>query len=787
MTVSAMDNGKNHRRSSWDSRTTCSTVSANTRRYRRSPSSILSSDSDIRFTRGKLTSQTRCGCCIIATFLLFLLLAAASVYVGYTYFLPEIPGEEIYRATFKVVAGDAFSTELADPSTKKFKDTSRDYKERLNLLFRRSIIKHGYRGTDVIALDGTEDKDLIVHFDIKIDPSYVSIKAQNLESILANEISVEESLYFKNLTIDPKSLEVKPSDAIPQMYTTTTADPTVLPDSIVTLSPHLPRSCTNLQLPYCNKLDYNKTTYPNFLGHKNIKEVTDDVIAFREIVDSECYRHAYEFVCQLLQPSCSKGHEEDEMMLPCRGFCREFISGCGNRLSEKFKSLIDCNRFPEVGSGEWCLPKPGCVDELKSKALSPRICDGVLDCPDLSDEVSCTYCPQNYLHCGVGRSCIRREQQCDGKEDCPDGSDERGCLSLMPHMENTKKSITMTPHHIKYQENGYVTFNEKGTTGRLCTENLNRTLSQNKTEEVLRTVSVSLCRSLSYQDVQSYNVVKDTADNVQYVKIRDPFADDISFLKTKCHSRQVLKVSCEDLECGIQSTHTKATRVLPKMSTHGDWPWHCALFKEEVHICDGVLLSSNWIATTVSCFQGQPKAEWTARFGAVRLSSSSPWEQERRIIGMVKSPVEGSTVALVRLDQPISFNDFVRPICIPQENLGLSPTIQCNTLGWAKNREQMQRVQVKITDKEKCENVSISSVNSVCTETLHGMDDCSEEEFAGSSMVCKMPNSDRWTLVGITNWRIACAKNGMGRPRMYDKISSNVDWIRETITSSNNT
>ena len=48
------------------------------------PSSILSSDSDIRFTR-KLGSQYRCGCCIVAGFLLFLLVAAIAVYLACKY------------------------------------------------------------------------------------------------------------------------------------------------------------------------------------------------------------------------------------------------------------------------------------------------------------------------------------------------------------------------------------------------------------------------------------------------------------------------------------------------------------------------------------------------------------------------------------------------------------------------------------------------------------------------------------------------------------------------------
>lgn len=73
----------------------------------------------------------------------------------------------------------------------------------------------------------------------------------------------------------------------------------------------------------------------------------------------------------------------------------------------------------------------GCVKELQAHGLSSQVCDGVVDCRDLSDETSCSYCPDNHIHCGAGKVCITMEKRCDGKNDCPDGSDEKGCCKYL--------------------------------------------------------------------------------------------------------------------------------------------------------------------------------------------------------------------------------------------------------------------------------------------------------------------------------------------------------------------
>jgi hypothetical protein len=119
-----------------------------------------------------------------------------------------------------------------------------------------------------------------------------------------------------------------------------------------------------------------------------------------------------------------------------------------------------------------------------------------------------------------------------------------------------------------------------------------------------------------------------------YVRVLDPRAAEISFVRTTCARREAFFLGCSHLECGKQSAFggDKAGVSLPKMAMPGDWPFHVALFKKDTHVCDGTLVSSHWVLTTASCFQGQSKATWIAVFGNVRIGVTTPWTQKRRIV-----------------------------------------------------------------------------------------------------------------------------------------------------------
>lgn len=63
--------------------------------------------------------------------------------------------------------------------------------------------------TSVFVCFRVEGDNLIVHFNLHFDPRQLNVGAPDLMAVLSKEITLEESLYLSNITIDPNSLEIK--------------------------------------------------------------------------------------------------------------------------------------------------------------------------------------------------------------------------------------------------------------------------------------------------------------------------------------------------------------------------------------------------------------------------------------------------------------------------------------------------------------------------------------------------------------------------------------------------
>ena len=136
------------------------------------------------------------------------------------------------------------------------------------------------------------------------------------------------------------------------------------------------------------------------------------------------------------------------------------------------------------------------------------------------------------------------------------------------------------------------------------------------------------------------------------------------------------------------------------------------------------------------------------------MYGKSPWSQERHVIGMLKSPVEGSTLVLIKLSSPVIFSNFIRPVCLPLNSASSEDLVYCNALGWSESSkylrvtktqyfmqlrmrvilslcgnliisEVLQRIEIKETQMDSCAEMSIMMHNGLCASSAFDIEECS--------------------------------------------------------------
>lgn len=88
-----------------------------------------------------------------------------------------------------------------------------------------------------------------------------------------------------------------------------------------------------------------------------------------------------------------------------------------------------------------------CADFLRAQQLEMKICDGVADCWDYSDESDCDWCSDGQFVCGNSRTCVDQSRVCDGLRDCPSGEDEKKCAALIEDDSEASSGVQRLSAH----------------------------------------------------------------------------------------------------------------------------------------------------------------------------------------------------------------------------------------------------------------------------------------------------------------------------------------------------
>ena len=189
-----------------------------------------------------------------------------------------------------------------------------------------------------------------------------------------------------------------------------------------------------------------------------------------------------------------------------------------------------------------------------------KVCDGVADCRDQSDEVECDMCGEEEWRCPLSGECVEAGTKCDTYVDCRWGEDERYCTALT---EDSYLPLSPTGDVIPNHQ-GMLLINQKQEWKPVCAAGFSNSLAKN------------ICQYMGWTGSIKYGLVP-PADSP--LNASDIVATQVQRRSaTNCFH---VNMECEEDICGERPMYRNLQYgTTPPLSGPGSWPWHANIFNE---------------------------------------------------------------------------------------------------------------------------------------------------------------------------------------------------------------
>jgi len=221
-------------------------------------------------------------------------------------------------------------------------------------------------------------------------------------------------------------------------------------------------------------------------------------------------------------------------------------------------------------------------------------------------------------------------------------------------------------------------------------------------------------------------------------------------------------------------------------ATPYEFPWIVDM-RRGGHYCGGSIVSEEWVMTAAHCSTGAP-SNYELVAGDHHIGQTEGPEQRRQVTRIIRHPSYGNTniqyeadIALMKVDPPFVFNDYVKPAAVP--NMTFSPTARATVAGWGALTEGgsspvvLYKVDVPVVTDESCRSSygSSSVADSMICAGEGGKDSCQGD--SGGPMMCERDGVNY--LCGIVSWGLGCARPGY--PGVYTEVSYFDEWAADAI------
>ncbi|KAM6961593.1 ovochymase-1 [Tautogolabrus adspersus] len=215
------------------------------------------------------------------------------------------------------------------------------------------------------------------------------------------------------------------------------------------------------------------------------------------------------------------------------------------------------------------------------------------------------------------------------------------------------------------------------------------------------------------------------------------------------------------------------------------WPWQVSLRFSSMPACGGAIIGPLWVVSAAHCFKRYNKASfWTVLAGKHDLDNPHELGQQLVGVSMIISHhgynprTKECDLALLKLQQPLVFNSFVRPIDVWTSPL--APHRKCTITGWGSTREngprvnRLQEVNVTILPLDVCNQFYLGRMrpSMFCAGKEGGGADACQGD-SGGPLSCF--TGSKYELAGLVSWGVGCGR--ARRPGVYTKVQQHTDWM----------